>query len=571
MKLYKDWRQEPLSYGVRGVISIDAYGEKGLFISNEEPEPERIRIENAISMNRAWHDDIVHISDGSVQCILSTNCHSARIPGILFLQDKQKYGLNKKGMPIYLFRPLSSHYPFMYVASSAAKTHASAVAVYIIASYIEWTVEQKYPRGQCEEVIGVSGDAIADAVIVAHHHRLFSGNQPLCKLVHAPPAAVAAVGGRRYIDEVVFSIDPPGCIDIDDAIHAKHNRNGTIEIGVHIADVTAQFEHGSAIDAEAVHRAFTVYLPHKQVTILPEGLAHDRCSLLPGQERLCMSCIMTFDCEGASMIRCEFVETVIRSGAALSYEQVDEDNVPSAIRGALVIAQSICKAVDSHKLVEELMLLANTCAAERVPLLRRQTEQFRAAEYVFVDSSDGVSAGHRHVSLNKDAYTHFTSPIRRYADQLVHRLLKNNIAMTIGEWNQVMGHINAQQKKHRRFKRDAAILEYVHRIPGGVHSEDVDGIVAIRYSDKHTAYKVEVMIPSLAISVPLRLVTRSHEAIIKTMLDGNTLRAINLHTGVQVTFVDGGSLRVTLHCMATEPRIREKCRVTCQEIASLFN
>ena len=279
-----------------------------------------------------------------------------------------------------------------------------------------------------------------------------------------------------------------------------------------------------------------------------------------------MSCIMTF--EGASMIGCEFVETVIRSSAALSYEQVDEDEVPSSIRGALHLVKSVCKAADSHKLVEELMLMANACAAERVPLLRRQTEQFRAAEYVFVGDGNGDAGGHRHVSLNKDAYTHFTSPIRRYADQLVHRLLKNNVSMTICEWNQVIDHINAQQKKHRRFKRDTAILEYVHR---GVHCQDFDGIIAIRYSEKYSSYKLDIAIPSLAISVPLRLVTRSHDAIVKTVLDGSTLRATNQHTGVQAVFVDGGSLRVTLHCMATEPRIREKCRVTCQEMAMLFN
>jgi hypothetical protein len=139
------------------------------------------------------------------------------------------------------------------------------------------------------------------------------------------------------------------------------------------------------------------------------------------------------------------------------------------------------------------------------------------------------------------------------------------------EWNSIIGHINAQQKKHRRFKRDADILAYVHRVPGGVHSQDFDGIIAIRYSDKHDAYKVEVMIPSLAIAVPMRLVTRSHEAIIKTVLEGNTLIATNLHTRVLVAFVNGGCLRVTLHCMASEPRIREKCRVTCEEIERLVS
>lgn len=47
-----------------------------------------------------------------------------------------------------------------------------------------------------------------------------------------------------------MSIDPPGCKDIDDALHARQLENGNIEVGVHIADVTYYMKHNSALDLE---------------------------------------------------------------------------------------------------------------------------------------------------------------------------------------------------------------------------------------------------------------------------------------------------------------------------------
>lgn len=59
---------------------------------------------------------------------------------------------------------------------------------------------------------------------------------------------------------MICSIDPPGCKDIDDALHCKRLPNGNYEVGVHIADVTHFVKPESAIDLEAANRCTTVYL-----------------------------------------------------------------------------------------------------------------------------------------------------------------------------------------------------------------------------------------------------------------------------------------------------------------------
>jgi exosome complex exonuclease DIS3/RRP44 len=58
----------------------------------------------------------------------------------------------------------------------------------------------------------------------------------------------------------VCSVDPPGCKDIDDALHCVKLANGNFEVGVHIADVSYFVRPDTAIDREAAHRCTTVYL-----------------------------------------------------------------------------------------------------------------------------------------------------------------------------------------------------------------------------------------------------------------------------------------------------------------------
>lgn len=499
-----------------------------------------------VSPNRAWHGDTVLVYDGCVTGIIQSS--KAPIPGYI-RRDKQKYGVNKKGMQIYLFRPLSEHYSPMLVASGARVDDGRAV--YVLVSFLEWTVDQKYPRGQCEMVLGVSGDPVADALVRAHHHRLFEGNR---RLVNEIWQSREFEDRRDYREACVFSIDPPGCLDIDDAVHVIEKSEGYYEVGVHIADVTAWFAAGSDIDREAAHRAFTVYLPNKQVTILPEQLAHDKCSLLPGQDRLALSCILKITSD-ASIVSYEFVQTVIRSRHALAYEDLDADRVPYDTRWSVAQLQALFGITDSHKLIEKLMLMANTCAGKRMELegglLRRQTQLF--AEYVI--SRDGEDT--RHNSIGEEHYTHFTSPIRRYADQIVHRLIKAQIAPD--EFESIVVHQNAQQKKHRRFNRDSAIL----RFPADIQ-EATAAVLPFRFSEKHKTYKVDVRVNGIVF--PLRML----KMCTNTLLQEDILEVRNPQTGEKVELMVGQELTVSIHRMPAEPRLADKVRLTCDMLNDLI-
>ena len=106
--------------------------------------------------------------------------------------------------------------------------------------------------------------------------------------------------GRRDIRHLcVMSIDPPGCKDIDDALHVRRLPNGNLEVGVHIADVTYFVHHGTAIDIEAADRSNTTYLVERRLDMLPVRV-WARCSLVVRRVLTC--CVFSGLAHGDAML-----------------------------------------------------------------------------------------------------------------------------------------------------------------------------------------------------------------------------------------------------------------------------
>ncbi|SMR45388.1 unnamed protein product [Zymoseptoria tritici ST99CH_3D1] len=329
--------------------------------------------------------------------------------------------------------------------------------------------------------------------------------------------------GRQDLrDLLVCSIDPPGCVDIDDALHAVKLPNGNFQVGVHIADVSHFVKPNNAMDKEASLRGTTVYLVDKRIDMLPMLLGTDLCSLKPYVERYAFSVLWEVN-ENADIINSTFTKSVIRSREAFSYERAQlriddvsqQDELTQGMRylmmlskklrakrmaaGALNLASPEVRIetesetsdpvdvktkqlLDTNQLVEEFMLLANISVAgknyEAFPqtaLLRRHgappktnfeelSNQLKVKKNLEIrtDSSKALADSldtcvdpqnpffntlvrilatrcmmsaeyfcsgtqaypeFRHYGLASEIYTHFTSPIRRYADLEAHRQL----------------------------------------------------------------------------------------------------------------------------------------------------
>lgn len=148
----------------------------------------------------------------------------------------------------------------------------------------------------------------------------------------------------------VCSVDPPGCTDIDDALHCRELENGDLEVGVHIADVSHFIRPGNALDQESARRGTTVYLCEKRIDMVPELLSSNLCSLRSNVDRLAFSCIWEMN-HNAEILKTRFTKSVINSKASLTYAEAQmridsaamNDSITTSLRGLNKLAKILKK------------------------------------------------------------------------------------------------------------------------------------------------------------------------------------------------------------------------------------
>ncbi|KAI3892292.1 hypothetical protein MKX03_030694 [Papaver bracteatum] len=397
----------------------------------------------------------------------------------------------------------------------------------IIVAVDSWDCLSRYPSGHYVRTIGDIGDRETESEVVLIENDIDSRPFSAQVLSCLPPIpwSVSSVDLENPIRQDlrhlrVFSVDPPGCRDIDDALHCTPLPNGHFEVGVHIADVTNFVHPGTPLDDEATQRGTSVYLVERRIDMLPKPLTEDICSLRSDVERLAFSVIWEMTPE-AEIISTRYTKSVIKSCAALSYieaqARMDDSRLMDSLttdlrnmnalakimrlrrieKGALTLASAEVKFQidtethdpldigmyqirEANQMVEEFMLAANISVAEKIlkhfpvfSLLRRHPSPTKEmlepllrttaalglgldvssskaladsldqavaddpyfnklirilatrcmTQAVYFCSGDLTPPEFLHYGLAAALYTHFTSPIRRYADVIVHRLL----------------------------------------------------------------------------------------------------------------------------------------------------
>lgn len=293
----------------------------------------------------------------------------------------------------------------------------------IVVSVDSWPSHSKHPQGHYVRSLGPVEDAEAEteALLLEHNveYRPFSKAVLDCLPAEGDLWKVLTIepGRRDLRDRLVCSIDPPGCVDIDDALHARALPNGNFEVGVHIADVTHFVKPGTALDSEGALRGTLVYLVDKRIDMLPMLLGTNLCSLKPYVDRFAFSVLWEVDAD-ANIVLVDFSKLVIKLREAFSYEaaqlriddEAQQDELTQLMRvllrlsqklrqkrmdaGALNLASPEVKVhVDSetldpgeveikqllatNSLVEEFMLFANISVARKIHEAYPQTAMLR--------------------------------------------------------------------------------------------------------------------------------------------------------------------------------------------------
>lgn len=420
------------------------------------------------------------------------------------------------------------------------------------------------------EIIGKADNPRAASMLAIHAHGIPVDFPD--EVIEAAKTAEPAKVKREDLTQIpLVTIDPPDARDHDDAVFAEKLDDGWRVI-VAIADVSAYVTEGSALDKEAQMRGNSTYFPDRVVPMLPEELSADACSLREKELRACMAVEMIFD-NGGNKRKHRFIRGTMRSAAKLSYNEAQNaidglsggpgdamlENVLKplwAAYGAMCIARDSRQPLDldlperkvelgadghveaitqrerfdAHRLIEEMMIAANVCAAEtleqsKTPLIYRihdqpsdakisaladflqtlnikwargerpQTHRFNkllgeagsgehkdvVTEMVLRSQAQAVYSPENigHFGLHLAKYAHFTSPIRRYSDLIVHRALIR--AMNMGpdglsdqnavRMEELAGHLSTTERRSMAAEREATDRYLAHFMADRVGAE----------------------------------------------------------------------------------------------------
>lgn len=398
------------------------------------------------------------------------------IVGVLEISSKTKYGMSSRGIPYYLFVPFHKRWPMMIVGCSTRDTSQNQIG---IVQFNEWTTTS-LPRGNLIRLLGPCGSQAAEneALFLTYNpYKMKKDLQSLVPVCDDKPEIV-----REPTPPMTFNIDPPGCKDIDDVLSLRINdETNTVELWITIADVAAYVPIQSDMNLVAFQQGATAYLNGEAVRpMLPRQFSEDKCSLLPGTQRLGVSLVLDYTLGSYKEPRAKRwclsrVENKYQFEYDSFVEEAKQYNIP--VNTLKTIASSMLgeDTEDPHKWIEAFMLTYNLEAAKIIRtkgkgLLRKHemADLEKLALYkVWGGNSLAVLANRsakycsaideapNHWGLNAAVYCHASSPIRRFADLVNQRILKEHITGIDSQYSPCdIDWLNQRQKDLKSFERD---------------------------------------------------------------------------------------------------------------------
>lgn len=463
--------------------------------------------------------------------LLQRSVKLKKIPGILLLEGNKTYGRHKNRL-LYKCIPHNKHLPIFLVPYELKIGFSKHFQnKYVLFSYDSW--DTKHPYGLLDETIGDVNLLTNTSRYLLHCNDLVYSHKKVQKKIGKIDydRALMEIVEKYNIESLehkhIFSIDPQGSKDLDDAMSIDKLNETKYIVRIYIANVLLWIDYLDLWE-ELTNQPSTIYFPHEKKSMLPNILGDKFCSLLEKQKKLVQ--VFEFCIENGNVNKEE--SKIYNALVTIKKNYVyDEPSMQSNKHYSSLqeLSQNVTtRDMDSHEVVSYWMVEANKWMAET--LHNNEMGIFRTAYYSELPS--GVASEHKdiiqtylhthsqyvlysvqglkHSVMKEDKYLHVTSPIRRMVDicnqyyfqMTTHNEVSLNATLFMNNKQDMIDDMNIVLKKIKKVQNQMNLLSSVETYSIDLNKEFKGVVIEKDMGGEYHEY--QIFIPELSLFQQVR-------------------------------------------------------------------
>lgn len=495
--------------------------------------------------SKMFSNDVFTVdADKNITVLHSSIKTSMDIPCVLILSGNKTYG-RRKGKLLYKCVPDDMRLPPFLVPYEIKKVGFSKVFIncYAAITFVEWT--DKHPIATLSKIIGPVNE-----LDNFYEYQLYckSLNASIQKFQKATNKALELNSIDAFIENIkikhpsiedrrmthIFTIDPPNCLDFDDAFSICEGDDGIQRLTIYISNVTIWMDILDIWDSFS-RRISTIYLPDKKRPMLPTILSDSLCSLQSGVTRIAF--YMDIFIKGNDIIDLKYGNCFINVMKNYCYEEktlIKDPYYLKVLDATKVLSKKykyINSIKNSHDVVTYLMTFMNCHSAKQLmehnvgifrstvtkthsPIPETVPEEvskfikiWKGAHGQYINGAD-IMMNRTHELLDMDSYIHITSPIRRLVDllniikfqQITNIIQLSEKAMKFYDnWLCDLEYINLTMRSIRKVQCDCTMLDLCSNNPD-ILTKEYDGYMFDKITRTDGLFQYIVFLPDLKLS-----------------------------------------------------------------------